>query len=54
LVEINIDDWRWRSDDEVSVNKRQYEAIKYMFTNEIAIIQGPPGTGKTFVGVKFI
>jgi hypothetical protein len=53
LVEINIDD-DWPSDEEVSVNKRQYEAIKYMFTNEIAIIQGPPGTGKTFVGVKFI
>ena len=33
-----------------SLDQSQYEAIKVMLLNSIALVQGPPGTGKTYCG----
>lgn len=42
----------WPSEEDLGLNKSQYEAYKLALTHEFAVVQGPPGTGKTFLGVK--
>jgi helicase required for RNAi-mediated heterochromatin assembly 1 len=34
-----------------TVDKSQWDAVRLMLTNPLAIVQGPPGTGKTFVSI---
>lgn len=36
------------------MDQSQFDALKYAFESELAIIQGPPGTGKTYLGLQIV